>query len=344
MPYFKEVVSDKIEQPVRLDVYIGSMAGMNRSKLKSGVQDIFLNNKKAKLSTKVKSGDVIEFFWEDNVPDDILPENIPLKIIYEDENVTVINKDQGMVTHPAAGNWEGTLVNALLYHWQLPPIHQIDGEGEIKNNFRRPGIVHRLDKDTSGVIITARNRDTEEFLARQFKDHNGISKIYICICKGHPPLKEGVIRTNLTRDSNDRKKIKVVPEGEDGKLAVTKFKCIGCWGPYSLIKVRIFTGRTHQIRVHLKFIGCPVLGDPIYSKVTKGSLFEKATLMLHAYRLKINIPGKQETSVFTAPVPVRFKKAIKLLHEKYKKSFPPESPSKKIFVFSAKKGYGQWQK
>ena len=143
---------------------------MNRSKLKSGIVCIQVNGKKQKISCQVKANDIIDIQWEENVPDNIEPENIPLDIIYEDENVCVVNKKQGMVTHPAAGNWKGTLVNALLYHWGRESIPELK-EGQVSKilSNRRPGIVHRLDKETSGIIITAKNHDTEEFLSAQFR-------------------------------------------------------------------------------------------------------------------------------------------------------------------------------
>lgn len=299
---------------------------MNRSKLKSGVNQILLNGKNAKLSSKVKPGDKVDVAWEDQVPEDIEPENIPLDIIYEDENVTVVNKRQGMVTHPAAGNWSGTLVNALLYHWGKDKIHLDEGnQNESASEIlarRRPGIVHRLDKDTSGVIITAKNRETEEFLHKQFLNHKSITKEYICICCGHPKAMAGKIETQIVRDTKDRKRFKAVTGTTEGKYACTIYKCFATYGPFSLMRVRIKTGRTHQIRVHMKYLGCPILGDPIYGNYLKGSPFEKATLMLHSYLLKIRIPGHKERMTFKAAVPLRFKKVLRTLHEKYgKQSF-----------------------
>lgn len=354
MPFFDAKVPQDYALNERVDKYLASLEeGLNRSQLKSGITEILINEKKAKMSTKVKAGDSIFVQWEDNIPTDIIPQDIPLDIIYEDENVTVVNKRGDMVTHPAAGNWEGTLVNALLYHWGRSSVPN-KTKGEIIEP-RRPGIVHRLDKDTSGVIITAKNRETEEFLGSQFKNHGELSKIYICICQGHPPVREGLIKTKLIRDTRDRKKFKVSDLDGEGKIAITKYKCIGCYGPYSLMKVKIYTGRTHQIRVHLKFIGCPILGDKIYSKGTKGTLFEGAAMMLHAFKLKIKLPGQDKKSVFTAKVPLRFKKVLKKLHSSFNKSLPPEkidgsrsfsktSTNPKIQLFLAKKGYGQWQK
>lgn len=326
MPFFSTKVPETFEGGMRLDKYIASIPqddfggfSMNRSKLKSGVTEILLNGKKTKISAKVKAGDIIDFQWEENIPEDIEPENLPLDIIYEDENVCVLNKKQGMVTHPAAGNWTGTLVNALLYHWGREAIHQgsvelSDAEALAK---RRPGIIHRLDKDTSGVIITAKNRTSEEFLHEEFLHHNRIIKEYIAICCGHPKKLEGKIETQIIRDPRDRKRFKAATDTNEGKKAVTIYKCFATYGPFSLMRIRIKTGRTHQIRVHMKYLGCPVMGDPIYGNFLKGSPFQSASLMLHAYLLKIRLPNQKERSVFKAPVPLRFKKVLKTLHEKY---------------------------
>ena len=292
---------------------------MNRSRLKTSATEILVNGKKSKFSQKVKVGDKIDIQWEENIPENIEPENIPLEIIYEDENVCVVNKKQGMVTHPAAGNWTGTLVNALLWHWGREAIRQNPNEevnAEVLTK-RRPGIIHRLDKDTSGVIITAKNRAAEEFLHDEFLHHNRIIKEYIAICCGRPKTLEGRIETQIIRDPRDRKRFKAVVGTDEGKRAVTIYKCFATYGPFSLMRVRIKTGRTHQIRVHMKYLGCPVMGDPIYGNYLKGSPFESASLMLHAYLLKIRLPGTKEKMTFKAAVPLRFKKVLRTLHEKY---------------------------
>ena len=318
MPFFNAEVPEK-SSSIRLDKFIAqTFPEMNRSKLKSGVTEIFLNGKNAKLAAKVKPGDKVEISWEDSVPEDIEPENIPLDIIYEDSNVTVVNKKQGMVTHPAAGNWSGTLVNALLYHWGKEKIKNSDSgaPAEILAR-RRPGIVHRLDKDTSGIIITAKNRSSEEFLQKQFLDHKKIIKEYICICCGHPKVLAGKIETQIIRDPKNRKRFKAVTGTKEGKYACTIYKCFATYGPFSLFRVRIKTGRTHQIRVHMKYLGCPIMGDPIYGNFLKGSPFENVSLMLHSYLLKIRIPGSEEKKLFKAKVPLRFKKVLRTLHEKY---------------------------
>ena len=289
MPFFSEKVPADFEGSIRLDKFIASLPnGMNRSKLKSGVTEILINGKKVKLSAKVQASDQIDIQWEDNIPDDIEPENLPLDIIYEDENVTVVNKKQGMVTHPACGNWNGTLVNALLYHWGRKAVSQLkEGSASEILERRRPGIVHRLDKETPGIIITAKNRDSEEFLQKQFKEKS-LQKEYILICTGRPPKRTGDIRTQIIRDPKNRHRFKAVDDTQQGKFARTIYHCISCYGNYSLMRVRIKTGRTHQIRVHMKYLGCPILGDSIYNKPDKN--FPNATLMLHSVQLKIRLP------------------------------------------------------
>lgn len=319
MPFFTAKVPEDYENQERLDKFIASLPnGMNRSKLKSGVNEILLNGKKVKLSQKVKAGDIIDIQWEDNIPDNIEPENIPLDIIYEDDDVTVVNKKQGMVTHPACGNWNKTLVNALLYHWGRKSIEQIK-EGCTSDIIqrRRPGIVHRLDKETSGIIITAKNRDAEEFLQKQFKDKSN-QKEYILIVTGRPPHRNGDIRTNIIRDPKNRHRFKAVDISDEGKFSRTIYHCIACYGNYSLLRVRIKTGRTHQIRVHMKYLGCPILGDSIYNK--SDSLFPDATLMLHSVQLKIKLPGDNQLMTFRTSVPNRFKRVEKKLKDKFPKT------------------------
>lgn len=324
MPFFNASVPDDFESSIRLDKYIASIPeGMNRSKLKSGVTEILLNGKKAKLSAKVQAGDTIEIHWEDNIPTDIEPEDIPLDIVYEDENVTVVNKKVGMVTHPANGNWNGTLVNALLYHWGREAVPQLtEGIPALILAQRRPGIVHRLDKDTSGLIITAKNRDAEEWLHDQFTDHRNITKEYIAICTGVPKVLAGKIETQIVRDPKDRKKYKAVTDTTEGKYACSIYKVIGVYGNYSLIRTRIKTGRTHQIRVHMKYLGCPILGDPIYGKRISETIFKNHSvqLMLHAFYLKIKLPFQNEGTVFKTKTPVRFKKALRFLKSNFKKT------------------------
>ncbi|MCQ2248041.1 MAG: RluA family pseudouridine synthase [Treponema sp.] len=321
--YTAKVPAD-YDQSQRLDKYIASVVpDMNRSKLKSGLKQILVNGKEQKVSFKVKAGDEILIQWEESIPDNIEPEDIPLDIIYEDENVCVINKPQGMVTHPAAGNWTGTLVNGLLYHWGKSAIPQDKNMAEKDLIVsRRPGIVHRLDKDTSGIIITAKNRGTEEYLARIFRNHRSMVKEYIAICSGRPQHHHGVVKTQIIRDYRDRKIFRAVTDTDEGKYAETHYKCICCYGDYSLMRIRIKTGRTHQIRVHMKYLNCPILGDPLYSKGDRK--FQNATLMLNAHRLCLKLPGAREYSDFRARTPGRFMEILKVLHREYSKTILPK--------------------
>lgn len=319
MPFINLTVPKDIKDGVRLDKFVSEHPeGLNRSRLKTSATEILVNSKTAKLSAKVKAGDIIQIQWEDAVPQDIIPQDIPLSIIYEDEHVTVVNKEQSMVTHPACGNWEGTLVNALLFHWGRQALKTVESEDMAQVlSERRPGIVHRLDKDTSGIIITAKDPDTQTWLSDQFLQKR-CRKEYIVIVQGRPPAGAGDIVTQIVRDPHDRKKFKAVIDTDAGKYARTLYKVIACYGKYSLIRVRLKTGRTHQIRVHMKYIGCPVLGDPIYAK--PDPVFKDATLMLHSRQLCICLPGKQEWTMFRAAVPKRFKDVISTL----KQMFPKE--------------------
>lgn len=301
-----------LESSQRLDTYVSkNLEKFSRSRLKNGVEKILLNDKIAKLSAKVNNGDKIFIQWQDPIPEALIPENIPLEILYEDENVTVVNKKQGMVTHPACGNWSGTLVHALLYHWGMTES-KLD---EKAGNHRR-GIVHRLDKDTSGIIICAKNFNSEEWLQNQFKDRR-VKKEYIAIVKGIPKEKSGSVKINMIRDSKNRKKFTTTDDSSKGKFSHTVYRCIATYGNYSLMKLKLKTGRTHQIRVHMKYLGCPILGDPIYG--TKDTLFDSATLMLHSKTLGIRLPQNSEFTTFDSSVPIRFKKVMHKLHKMYQK-------------------------
>lgn len=308
---------------MRLDQYVASVPnGMNRSHLKTAAQEILLNGKNAKLSSKIGGGDIIDILWTDEIPENIEPENIPLSVVFEDENVTVVNKRQGMVTHPAAGNWHGTLVNALLYRWGRAEVPQIkEGRANDILQKRRPGIVHRLDKDTSGLIICAKNRETEEWLCSQFKSRL-IQKEYICIVQGRPPASAGDVRTQIIRDMKNRKRFKAVTAVEEGKFARTLYHCIACYGKYSIIRVRIKTGRTHQIRVHMRYLGCPILGDKIYGK--PDALFPDSVLMLHSRQMIVRLNQNAKYRRFRAAIPQRFYDTLKRLKENYTREVMPK--------------------
>ena len=455
-----------LSEPVRADKYLSeTLALMSRSQLKARGACLFCNGKEVKLSHKIKNGDHLRLEWTEAPSEEITPEPVPLTILYRDADVFVIDKPQGMVTHPAAGNWSGTLANGVLWlslHGEDARATglQTENEAEAKNELElnresraisesksepepepnstskrepeneripfytsfgtlpllnepppRAGIVHRLDKDTSGVIIVARTARAHEFLCRQFHDREA-RKEYLAIVRGAPPTTEGRIDTWLARSPRDRKKFAVSPSGR-GKHALTLYKVRVIWeiparaeyaahtesassaesatraaascaesasraalshpnttspvaaastrpgtaraseapqslsrrgpsngnpsegsashdgpskdssskrGPskkatspqrYTLVALYPRTGRTHQLRVHMAHLGCPILGDPIYSK--KDPHFPDATLMLHARRLKIRLPADNEFHIFAAPLPEHFKHMIAML-------------------------------
>lgn len=251
--------------------------------------------KVTKSGNKLKGNESITI----NLPEDevleLVPEDIPLDIIYEDSDIIVVNKGPDMVVHPAHGNYSGTLVNALLYHTK-----ELSGiNGDI-----RPGIVHRLDKDTSGIIVVAKNDVAHENLAKMFKEKN-LEKTYMCIAKGIFKDKEGRLETLIGRDPKDRKKMAVVEE--NGKLAISNYKVLDESKNHSLVEVKIETGRTHQIRVHMKYLNHPIMGDTTYGNGSDGAKRQ----ILHAYKLKFIHPGTGEEMTVCAPLPEDFKGAAK---------------------------------
>lgn len=251
--------------------------------------------KTTKSGNKLKGTETIVVNLPEDETLDLIPEDIPLEIIYEDSDIVVINKAPNMVVHPAHGNYNGTLVNALLYH--IKDLSTING-------VIRPGIVHRLDKDTSGVIVVAKHDEAHTTLSDMFKEKT-LEKTYVCIAKGIFKDKSGRIETLIGRDPRDRKKMAVVTE--NGKIAISNYEVLDESKNYSLVKVRIETGRTHQIRVHMKSLNHPILGDATYGNSTDGI----ARQMLHAYRLKFTHPISKKEMVVTAPIPEDFKRAAK---------------------------------
>jgi 23S rRNA pseudouridine1911/1915/1917 synthase len=272
---------------------------LTRSQLKARNAVIQVNGQSAKPSRAVQAGDAVTLSWEEAPVPSLAAENIPLDILYEDERVLVVDKAQGMVCHPANGNWSGTLVNAVLGRLGSGGFSAGPGGGQAF----RPGIVHRLDKDTSGVIILAKDPETLEFLAAQFRDRTA-RKQYLAIVRGNPNPSEGSMDSYLIRDPADRKRFAVSRQTEKGKRALTLYRQLKRVPGYSLMSLRPRTGRTHQLRVHMKDLGCPILGDPVYSR--PDARYPQASLMLHAYKLKICLPGESEPRVFCAPIPHRF--------------------------------------
>ncbi len=260
---------------------------------------ILLNGKKAKKSSKIKENDRVEIRYVEETFEGLKKEDIPLDIIYEDDDILVINKEQGMVVHPGSGVNEGTLCNALL---------NLYGEDfSTSDDSVRPGIVHRLDKDTSGVMVIAKNREAHLALTKEFSEHTN-EKYYCAIAKGFFSESSGYIERRIVRDKNNRKKFTVTDNKSEGKDALTKYRVISQNSEYAFLILRLYTGRTHQIRVHLSSINHPVLGDPIYSRVDKK--YKDATLMLHSLRLVIHHPRSGEKMVFRAPLPERFNEIL----------------------------------
>ncbi len=244
---------------------------------------------------KLKGNEDIKITIPDEEEGNPVAEDIPLDIIYEDSDIAVINKGPDMVVHPAHGNSSGTLVNALLY--------KMESLSDINGNIR-PGIVHRLDKDTSGIIIVAKNNEAHIKLAEMFKEKT-LEKTYICIAKGIFKEKQGRIENLIGRDTKERKRMAVVEE--NGKKAISNYEVIDESKNHSLVKVDIETGRTHQIRVHMKYLNHPIIGDTTYGNSTDGV----SRQILHAYRLKFNHPITQKEMIVIAPIPDDFKQAAK---------------------------------
>ena len=258
--------------------------------------NITVNGKTEKAKYKVKSGDLIRLEEPETKTLELRPENIPLDIVYEDDDVIVINKPQGMVVHPAPGHDEHTLVNALLYHCPLSTI----------NGTFRPGIVHRIDKDTSGLLMVAKNDKAHRSLAKQLKDKTNIRE-YVALVHGRIAEDEGMINAPIGRSLKDRKKQAVV---KDGRNAVTHFEVLKRYRDYTLVKCILETGRTHQIRVHMKYIGHPLVGDPLYGpkKTIKGN-----GQFLHAGKLGFVHPTTGKLLIFEAPLPKIFQECLEKL-------------------------------
>lgn len=258
--------------------------------------NITVNGKTEKAKYKVKSGDLIRLEEPETKTLELRPENIPLDIVYEDDDVIVINKPQGMVVHPAPGHDEHTLVNALLYHCPLSTI----------NGTFRPGIVHRIDKDTSGLLMVAKNDKAHRSLAKQLKDKTNIRE-YVALVHGRIAEDEGTINAPIGRSLKDRKKQAVV---KDGRNAVTHFEVLKRYRDYTLVKCILETGRTHQIRVHMKYIGHPLVGDPLYGpkKTIKGN-----GQFLHAGKLGFVHPTTGKLLIFEATLPKIFQECLEKL-------------------------------
>jgi 23S rRNA pseudouridine1911/1915/1917 synthase len=302
MENIKEFLVLEENEGDRLDVYLSTELGdMSRSYIQKLIKEerVLVNNKIEKSKYVVKEDDNIKIDIPEPKLLEVEAENIPLEIVYEDSDVLVVNKPQGMVVHPAPGNYNGTLVNAILYHCK-------DKLSSI-NGVIRPGIVHRIDKDTSGLLMIAKNNNAHNFLAEQLKDHS-ITRKYEFIC--HSIIKEDTKTVNapIGRNPKDRLKMGVV---SGGRNAVTHFTVLERLTNYTHVQAQLETGRTHQIRVHSAYIKHPILGDPLYGP--KNTKFKLEGQALHAKTLGFIHPTTKEYMEFTSDTPEYFKKLLKIL-------------------------------
>ncbi len=294
-------VEEGVEE--RLDKYLAANSDISRSRVQTLAKDglILVNGKNAKSSLKVYAGDVIALDITEDEPIEAKPENIPLDIIYEDEDIIVINKPKGMVVHPAVGSEHGTLVNALLYH-----CRDLSGiNGKI-----RPGIVHRIDKDTTGCIVACKNDAAHTAIAKQLETKT-CHREYMAIVSGEIRDEAGIIDAPIGRDPRDRQKMCITDK--HSRDARTHFKVVERYRYATLVECSLETGRTHQIRVHMKFINHPVMGDEKYSR--KCRLMDTQGQCLHAYRLTLVHPRTGETMTFSAPLPEYFETLMQKLRE-----------------------------
>lgn len=284
----------------RLDKALSNQTELSRTVLTALIRNekVSVNGAVKKAKYKVKTGDVITFEIPEAKALDIQAENIPLEIVYQDEDVAIVNKPQGMVVHPAAGHADGTLVNALMYH-----VTDLSGI----NGTIRPGIVHRIDKDTSGLLMIAKNDQAHERLAAQLKEKSN-KRRYVAIVHGILPNDFGTIEAPIARNPKDRKKQAVIA---NGKPAVTHFEVLERFERHTLLALELETGRTHQIRVHLAYIGHPVAGDPLYGP--KKTLTPNHGQFLHAQTLGFKHPRTGEWMEFEAEVPEIFEQTLKNL-------------------------------
>ena len=291
-----------VDQPShdRIDAWLASrLPDLSRSRIQELIREqyILCNDKPVKPRDGVKLGDSISIAIPEAVPAEAAAQDIPLQVLHEDDDIIVIDKEHGMVVHPAVGNHDGTLVNALLHHCK----GQLSGIGGVE----RPGIVHRLDKDTSGCLIVAKNDHAHQHLVNQFSDRTN-DKIYLCVTQGMPSPASETVFTHIGRDPHNRQKMAVVTPPA-GRASITDYRVLlgDASTRTALVLCHLHTGRTHQIRVHMKHKGTPLIGDPIYAQIPRQSA-QTGRLMLHAWKLSIDHPRTNERLHFSAPIPPEF--------------------------------------
>ena len=292
------------EEKERLDVFLTAcLPEFSRSRIQGLIRDGLVSvdgEPVTKTGRDLEPGERVEIRIPAPVPSGLVGEDIHLDIIFENDDLMVVNKPAGMVVHPSPGHNSGTLVHAVLGH--VPGLEGIGGE-------ERPGIVHRLDKETSGLIVVAKNEQAHRWLQDQFRSRT-VEKIYLALVDGKPPTPSGRVEAPIGRNSTHRKLMSVVPL-EKGRAAVSEYRTLESFPGHTLLEVHPLTGRTHQIRVHMAFLGCPVVGDKVYGK--KKSTLDLDRHFLHAYKLKIILPGEQLPRVFEAGLPVELDSALKFL-------------------------------
>ena len=296
---------------MRLDAFVSSVSEQSRSQAARLIEDglILVNSAPVSKKYAVKLGDEVEISTPEIKECEALPENIPLDVVYEDEYIIVINKPSGMVVHPAPGNYSGTLVNALLYHCK----DSLSGVGGVM----RPGIVHRIDKDTSGLLVVAKCDEAHNALSEELKYH-GIEREYRALVVGGFSTDSGTVDYPIGRHPVDRKKMAVIRDGTgSSREAVTHYEVLERFGSISYLALKLETGRTHQIRVHMSYTGHPLLGDEVYKKsktqfeIKHPSLFDGQAL--HAVRLTLTHPKTGERMTFECPLPKKFEEALRIL-------------------------------
>jgi 23S rRNA pseudouridine1911/1915/1917 synthase len=313
------IVADGKQSLVRIDKFLmDRLPNVTRTKIQGGIHGGFVkvNDNAIKPNYKVHPGDVIIISLPEPPREtDVVPENIPLNIVFEDEYLLIVNKPAGMVVHPAYQNWSGTLVNALAYHFQQLP--------QLPGNDGRPGLVHRIDKDTSGLLVIAKTETAMTGLAKQFFDHS-IERTYWALVWGEPEPPRGTININVGRSPKDRRTTIAFPKGDMGRIAITHYKVLKPLRYVSLIECKLETGRTHQIRAHMKYLGHPLFNDALYggAEVVKGTVFSKYKQFvencfkviphqaLHAKTLGFIHPIKKTPMHFDSGLPADFREAI----------------------------------